>query len=96
MRFITTRDLRNTPGKVRRLLAKDDLVLTAGGKPVAYLIGLDEDELEEVRVLVRRARAQAAVSRMRSAAAERGVSEMSPEEVDAAIRRARKDRARRR
>lgn len=94
MRFITTRDLRNTPGKVRRLLAEDDLVLTAGGKPVAYLIGLDEEELDEVRALVRRARAQAAVSRMRGAAVEKGTSEMSPEEVDAAIRRARRERAR--
>lgn len=87
MRFITTRDLRNTPGKIRRLLAREDLVLTASGKPVAYLIGVDEGELEEVSRLVRQARAQAAVSRMRRAAEEKGASVMSAQEVEAAIGR---------
>lgn len=94
MRFISTRDLRNTPGKIRRLLAREDLVLTASGKPVAYLIGVNESELEEVAGFVRQARAQAAVWRMRRAAAETGASAMSAEQVETAIGRAREQRAR--
>lgn len=96
MRFITTRDLRNTPGKIRRLLAEGDVVLTASGKPVAYLLGVDEAELEEVAGLVRRTRAQAAVSRMRRAATEKGASGISAAAVEGVIRRTRRERSRRR
>ena len=38
MKFLSTRDLRNRPGIVRELAKKDDLVLTANGKPVAILL----------------------------------------------------------
>lgn len=94
MRFVTIRDLRNTPGKVRKLLAEDDVVLTANGKPVAYLIGVEDEDLEEVSAMLRRARAQRAAYRMRRAAAEKGLDRISPEEIEEAIRNARDERAR--
>jgi len=95
MRRISTRDLRNTPGKVRELLREEDLVLTASGEPVAYLIGMEDEDPDEVAAMVRQARAQRAVSRMRRQAAERGLDRLSPDEIREEIRRAREERARR-
>ena len=65
MKFLSTRDLRNRPGYVRDLARHDDLVLTANGKPIAMLLGIEEDQLEETARAIRQARAQLALSRMR-------------------------------
>lgn len=86
MRRISTRDLRNTPGKVRELLEEEDLLLTASGEPVAYMIGMGGEDPEEMADMVRRARAQRSVSRMRRRAAERGLDRLPPEEIEEEIR----------
>ena len=57
MKFVSTRDLRNRPGFVRELARKGDLALTANGKPIALLLGVEEDELEETAQAIRQARA---------------------------------------
>jgi antitoxin (DNA-binding transcriptional repressor) of toxin-antitoxin stability system len=73
MKFVSIRELRNRPGFVRELAQKEDLVLTANGKPIALLLGVEEGELEETTRLIRQARAQRALSRMRRQAAKRGL-----------------------
>lgn len=93
MRFVTTRDLRNTPGMLRKLLAQGDAVLTARGKPVAYVIRVEDDDLEELTRVLRQARALRAVSRMREAAAEKRLARMRRGEIEALIRKARRERA---
>lgn len=94
MRLISTRDLRNTPGKVREMLQEEDLVLTSGSTPIAYLTGIAEGErIEELAAAIRKARAELAVSRMRREAAERGLDELSPEEIEEEIRSAREARS---
>ena len=95
MRRISTRDLRNTPGKVRELLEEEDLVLTASGEPVAYMIGIDDEDPAEIAAMIRQARAQRAVARIRRRAAERGLDRLSAEEIDDEIRQTRGERARR-
>ncbi|MGH7543017.1 MAG: hypothetical protein ACREK7_03680 [Gemmatimonadota bacterium] len=96
MRLISTRDLRNTPGRIRKWLADEDLVLTSGGTPVAYMVGIEGDDLESVLALMRRLRAQRAVSHMRRQAVEKGRDAMSIEEVQSEVKRARRERAARR
>jgi prevent-host-death family protein len=54
MKFLSTRELRNRPGHVRDLARKDELVLTSNGKPIAILLGVEEDELEETAHALRR------------------------------------------
>jgi len=66
MKFVSTRELRNRPGYVRDLAQKDDLVLTANGKPIALLLGVEEDELEETARVVRQAKAQLEIKAVRS------------------------------
>jgi hypothetical protein len=62
MKFLSTRELRNRPGYVRKLAQKDDLVLTRNGKPIAILLGVEEDQLEERAGAIRHAKAQLALS----------------------------------
>jgi antitoxin (DNA-binding transcriptional repressor) of toxin-antitoxin stability system len=92
MKFLSTRDLRNRPGYVRKLVQKEDLVLTANGKPIAMLLGVEEDELEDTAQAIRQARAQLALSRMRKKAASIGTDKMSLAEINAEIRAARAKR----
>jgi antitoxin (DNA-binding transcriptional repressor) of toxin-antitoxin stability system len=92
MKFVSTRDLRNRPGFVRALAKKEDLVLTAHGKPVALLLGIDEDELDETTQLVRQARAKRALSRIRQDIASRGAERSLLSVVDREIRAVRSKR----
>ena len=92
MKFVSTRELRNRPGYVRDLAQKEDLVLTADGKPIAILLGIEEGDLEETALLIRQAKAQRALSRMSQRAAQRGIAEATPRAVEAEIRAVRRKR----
>lgn len=92
MKFLSTRDLRNRPGYVRDLAREDDLVLTANGKPVAILVGVEEDEFEETARAIRQAKAQRALSRMRRQVARRGLDRLSAAAIDVEIRTVRSKR----
>jgi len=83
MKFLSTRELRNRPGFVRELAQREDLVLTANGKPIAMLVGVQEDDLEETARVIRQARAQRALSRMRRHASRRDLERMSPSAIEA-------------
>lgn len=64
-------------------------MLTANGKPVAILLGVDEDELEET---IRQTKAQRALSRMRSKAVQRGLGKSLASVVESQIRAVRSKR----
>ena len=93
MRFVTVRDLRLRGREIWKALSTgEEAVLTHNGSPVALLVGVESDRLEETVRLVRLARAQAAVSRMRVRAKESGLDKLSNEDVEAEIRAARRER----
>jgi len=92
VKFVTTREFRNRPGHVRALAQKDDLVLTAKGKPIGILVGVGGDDLEEMARAIRQARAQRALSRMRREAVRRGLDRLPLSAVAAEIRAARSGR----
>lgn len=93
MEFVTIRDLRLKPGDVwGRLRQQRELILTSNGRPVAVIVGVEEDNLEETVAALRRARAQAAVSRLRRAAAANGTSKVSAAEIEAEIAQTRHER----
>lgn len=92
MKFLSTRELRNRPGYVRDLAREDDLVLTANGKPIAILLGVEEDQLEETARAIRQAKAQLALSRMRKHAARRGLERTSLAALNAEVRAVRSKR----
>lgn len=94
MKFVSSREIRVNPRPVFEAAEQgDEVVVTSRGKPVALLLGIGEEDLEETVRLVRRARAQAAVSRMRKAAVRQGSDEIRQEEIEAEIGAARRERA---
>jgi antitoxin (DNA-binding transcriptional repressor) of toxin-antitoxin stability system len=93
MEFITVRDLRTRPAQIwDKLRQQHDLILTANGRPIAVLSHIDEGGVEETLASLRRARAQAALSRLRADAATRGLDRLSTDEIEAEIAAARTER----
>jgi antitoxin (DNA-binding transcriptional repressor) of toxin-antitoxin stability system len=93
MEFITVRDLRTRPGQIwDRLRQQRDLILTSHGRPIAVLSHIDEGGVEETLTSLRRARAQAALSRLRADAAAQGLDRLSADEIEAEIAAARTER----
>lgn len=94
MKFISTRDLRNRPGWVRDLKGDEEVILTSNGRPIALLLGIEEGKWEETALIVRQAKAQRALSRMRRKAAVRGLDRMNSAQIDAEIQAVRAKRRR--
>ena len=93
MEFVTIRDLRLRPSEVwDKLRQQHEIVLTSNGRPVAVIADVREDNVEETISALRRARAQAAVSRLRQAAAADGLDGMSDADIEAEIAGARQER----
>jgi antitoxin (DNA-binding transcriptional repressor) of toxin-antitoxin stability system len=91
--FITVRDLRTRPSQIwAKLRQQRDLILTSSGRPIAVLSHIDEGGVEETLAVLRRARAQAALSRMRADAAAQGLDRLSSDEIEDEIAAARVER----
>lgn len=90
MEFVSSREIRVNPKPVfERLEDEKEVVITSRGKPVALLLGVDGENLEDTVRAVRRARAELAVSRMRRNAADKG---LKTGEIDAEIAAVRRER----
>lgn len=94
MRFVTVRDLRNTPTVVWSALEHDDLVLTSNGDPVALMLRIEGGDVEQTLAALRRARAQQAASKLRDDAARQGTASLSEEDIEREISASRKARKR--
>ena len=92
MKFLSFREFRNNPGQVRRLVRRDDLVLTVNGKPLGVFLAIEDNDLDKTLTLVRRARAQAGLSRIRASAAAKDLDRLSLDEINAEIRASRAKR----
>ncbi|MEW6110195.1 MAG: hypothetical protein AB1632_13675 [Nitrospirota bacterium] len=93
MKFVTVRDFRLRPGAVWSNLDKnEEIVITSKGKPIALLTGVSDVTFDETLKLLRRAKAELAVSRMRTASLKKGLSKLTTKEIEAEIIAARKSR----
>ena len=93
MEFITVRDLRTRPSQIwDKLRQQRDLILTSSGRPIAVLSHIGEGGVEEALAVLRRARAQSALSRMRADAAAQGLDRLPSDEIEAEIAAARAER----
>ncbi len=91
MKIISDREFRNEPGKVRKELASQEVIMTSRGRPYAVLLPVeDPSEVDEVLELATRIRAQMALSSVRRKAAETGLDKLSSTEVDEEIKAVRK------
>ena len=93
MKFVTIRDLRANTAQLRKDLRKDrEVVLTANGRPFALMTPVEPDTVEEEVLAIRRARAQAALSRIRAKAKTDGLDRTSMDEIGAIIAKVRRER----
>jgi antitoxin (DNA-binding transcriptional repressor) of toxin-antitoxin stability system len=96
MKYLSIRDLRGNTAAVRKSLATEgEIVVTASGKPIAVLAPVSPDSVEETVVAIRRARFTKALDRAHAAAKEAGLSDLTMDEVETLVARARKERKRR-
>ena len=66
MSFVSIRDMRTRPGEVWKQLEEEgDLIVTSSGRPFALMIAAEGEDVEQLLLALRRAKAQLAVSRMR-------------------------------
>src|SRR5207302_5807074 len=77
MKTLTIRDFRTRPKQAREELTREGrAVLTANGKPVAIMVPVDADSLEETASAIRLAQAQLAVRSIRERARQLGLDKM--------------------
>jgi hypothetical protein len=93
MKFISVRDLRGQGSMLQRTVAEESITLTSNGKPFALMLGIGEgDDPAELERVIRKARAEWALSRIRSRAQRSGMSNLSMEDIDEEIAAARRAR----
>jgi antitoxin (DNA-binding transcriptional repressor) of toxin-antitoxin stability system len=93
MIFYSVRDLRTHPRDVwKKLSETQEVVITNNGKPSALMIEIDEENFEEVLASIRQSRAMRAVNKLRLASIRGGRSDMTIEDIDAEIRKAREEK----
>jgi antitoxin (DNA-binding transcriptional repressor) of toxin-antitoxin stability system len=93
MKFITIRDLRSDTARLRRDLQADrEIVVTANGRPFAVMTRVGPDTVEDEILAIRRARARAALSRIRARAKADGLDRLTMDQIDAIIAGARRER----
>jgi antitoxin (DNA-binding transcriptional repressor) of toxin-antitoxin stability system len=93
MKFMSIRDLRNESGAIQRTVEEDSVTLTSNGKPFALMVSLGEDaDPVEMDRLIRKARAEWAISRIRKRAQRAGLDQMTLDEINAEIAAARAER----
>lgn len=93
MKFVSSRELRISPGTVwRKLDQEKDLVVTSNGRPIGVLTLANEDSLEDVLTSLRAGRAQRAALTLRRAAAARALNKWSDKDIQDVIRKERQAR----
>jgi antitoxin (DNA-binding transcriptional repressor) of toxin-antitoxin stability system len=96
MKTISIQDFRSHPKAAKELLAvRQEALLTAGGKPVAVLVPVSAETLDDTVRAVRMARGQMTLQTIRQHARETGRSQMTLTEIDAVIAKTRAARRRR-
>ena len=94
MQFISVRDFRNKSAAIWKRLGKTgEIVITSNGKPVAILTATSEMTFSESLSALRRARALEALESLQRYSVKENISEMSLDEINAEISKARKSKA---
>jgi antitoxin (DNA-binding transcriptional repressor) of toxin-antitoxin stability system len=95
MKTITIRDLRTRPREAREGLRQgEEALLTANGRPVALMVPVSSETLDETLQALRRARAQMALAAIRANARAVGTDELSIDAIDGVVAEVRESQGR--
>lgn len=93
MTFITARNLRLNPkdvwGKLKR---EGDLIITLNGRPCAILTDITSESIEDAILLIKRIKAEIAVSKLRSKSCKRGLDKLTQKQIEKEIKISRETR----
>ncbi|MGH9317984.1 MAG: prevent-host-death protein [Thermoanaerobaculia bacterium] len=96
MKTFSIRDFRTRPRQAQKALAEaGEALLTSNGRPVALMLRVDGDSLDEAIETLRRARSLQALREIRRGAKARGLDRLSAKQIDAIIAKSRRGRHRR-
>ena len=91
MKFVSVRELRLRPGEVWKLAKQEkDLIITANGRPVAILTGVDEKTFENELDAIQRSRALLALDALQRESVRKGTDMITDEQIQLEIDKARK------
>lgn len=97
MKMTPIRELRVKPGKVwKDLRETKELVITSRGQPVAIMVPVTADDLEDALRFIRQARFQGNIRKLQQHAARKGLDKLTMEEIDEEIRQTRQAKKARR
>ncbi|MCL2482262.1 MAG: hypothetical protein FWF43_02365 [Propionibacteriaceae bacterium] len=86
MGFLTLRELRGSTQQLDQLIQRDgSVIVTNNGKPTYLMLGINEADLEQTLIDLRRLRAKRAVDRMQRTAARLGNDTLTLEEIGTEI-----------
>ena len=91
MQFISYREFCNKdPSVLRKKLSSESvLIITTGNKPIAAMIDLNYENLQDTLLFVSQVRAQAAARAIRSKVRRDGLTRMTLKEVNTLIKKSR-------
>jgi len=96
MKTLTIRDFRTRPREAQKTLREEgEAILTSNGKPVAVMVGVDAESLDEALQTLRRARGLRALRVLRRDARKAGSDTLSSREIVALVQKTRRERSRR-
>ena len=95
VKFVSYRDLRNRPSAVWEALEESEAVaIVSNGEPRALMLEIEGGDVDAALQLVRRVRAQMALSRLRADVTRRGAGQLTEDDIEAEIAAARAERRR--
>ncbi len=93
MKFVSIRELRSKTAVIRDDLRQArEIVITANGRPFAVLTPVSAETVEEEVLAIRRARARAAIDRVRASAKAAGADKLTTKDIETEIAAARRTR----
>jgi len=87
MKFVSEKDLKTSPEDIwKKLPSEREMVVTNSGKPIALMIPVSDEMLDDTVTAIRRAKAFNAMKKMQEISASSGNDKMSLEKINTVIK----------
>lgn len=94
MKFVSVREFRIRPGDIwKQLKINKDIIITSNGKPIAILNPVEQNNLENSLITLRRARALLAMESIQKRAINKALDKITKEEIEEEITAMRQERS---
>jgi len=89
MKFVTVKDLRTSPAIWKTLPTEREMIITHNSKPIALLLPLNDEMMDDTVSAVRKAKALNAMRKMQLISASLGNNKLTVDEINAIIKNVR-------